>query len=141
MEEDQTLEVTDRRRVHMNGEEAPDSATEAPMDTPGAAAAPEGAAGSEAEEDASMPFPPMDVYALLKTTIGLLSNGAWAWMGLSPSPFSGQMEKDLAQAKVAIDTVALLVNQVDPHLTDEERRDLRNTVSMLRVNFVQQSTP
>jgi hypothetical protein len=124
MESDETIEVTDKRRVHLH------DGAEAPAQTE---------PDASVEEDGPS-LPAMDVYGLLKTTIGLLSSGAWAWMGLSPSPFTGQMGRDLDQAKVAIDTVAFLVDKVDSGLTDDERRDLRNTVSMLRVNFVQQTT-
>lgn len=124
MESDEKIEVTDKRRVHLD--ETPETAAEEAPDT--------------TVDEAANSLPPMDVYGLLKTTIGLLSSGAWAWMGLSPNPFTGQMERDLEQAKVAIDTVAFLVDKIDPSLAEDERRDLRNTVSMLRVNYVQQST-
>jgi hypothetical protein len=68
----------------------------------------------------------------------MLSNGAWGWMGLSPNPFTGEMERDMAQAKIAIDCVTYLVAQVDPHLEEADRREMQNVVSMLRVNYVQQ---
>lgn len=124
MEDEPTLEVTDRRRVGTEGDEAP-AATQA--------ASPEQDSGTEA------PMPPMDVYSLLSTTIALLSNGAWGWMGLTTNPFTGEMDKDLSQAKVAIDTVAFLIDRVEPRLSEPERRDMRNLLSNLRVNFVQQN--
>jgi hypothetical protein len=48
------------------------------------------------------------------------------------------MEKDMPQAKTAIDTVAFLVDQVEPRLSETDRRDLRNMLSNLRLNYVQQ---
>lgn len=128
MEEEPTLEVTDRRRVAAERHEASEPA-EAPAETP----------GETPGEDTGPPMPPMDVYSLLTTTIALLSNGAWGWMGLTPNPFTGEMEKDLPQAKVAIDTVAFLVDRVEPRLSEAEQRDMRNLLSNLRVNYVQQS--
>ncbi len=59
--------------------------------------------------------------------------------GADPQPVPGEMERDLAQAKIAIDTVAFLVGQLEPHLSAEERREMQNMVSMLRINYVQQS--
>lgn len=123
MPAEEGFEVTDKRRVSLNGEEA--------------AAESEAEAIEEPAESESA-LPEMDVFGLLKTTIGLLSNGAWGWLGLSPNPFTGKMERDMAQAKIAIDSVAYLVSQLDSHLEDAERREMQNVVSMLRVNYVQQ---
>ncbi|HEY3265607.1 MAG TPA: DUF1844 domain-containing protein [Armatimonadota bacterium] len=125
MNEEPILEVTDKRRVH--SDEAP------------AAEPPETVVTAAADEDAAGELAAMDVYGLLKTTVSLLASGAWAWMGLTPSPFTGEMGKDLPQAKVAIDTVAFLLTQIDAQLTIDERRDLQNLLSMLRVNYVQQN--
>lgn len=124
MPAEEEFEVTDKRRVSLNGEEsAAESDTEVPAEEPG-------------EFESSLPE--MDVFSLLKTSVGLLSNGAWGWLGLSPNPFTGKMERDMAQAKIAIDCVAYLVSQIDSHLEDAERREMQNVVSMLRVNYVQQ---
>jgi hypothetical protein len=121
MPAEESFEVTDKRRVHLDTDSAPLEAEA--VEDPG---------------EAGPSLPPMDVYALLKTTIGMLSNGAWGWMGLSPNPFTGEMERDMAQAKIAIDCVTYLVAQVDPHLEEADRREMQNVVSMLRVNYVQQ---
>jgi hypothetical protein len=130
MDEESPLEFTDKR-VRDAQDEAGRPATDA-VPAPEAADLPP----DETAEDE--PLAAMDVYALLTTTISLLSSGAWAWMGLTASPFTGKMEKDLPQAKTAIDTVAFLVDQVEPRLSETERRDLRNMLSNLRLNYVQQ---
>jgi hypothetical protein len=121
MDSDEIIEVTDKRRVNADGAPHEPAASEQ----------------ASADEDGP-PMPPMDVYGLLKTTISLLSNGAWAWMGLTPSPFTGEMERDLAQAKIAIDSVTYLVSQIEAHTDEASRREMQNVVSMLRVNYVQQ---
>ncbi|HEY3414832.1 MAG TPA: DUF1844 domain-containing protein [Armatimonadota bacterium] len=121
MESDENTEVAQDASVHANN------------------APPEPAADEGVSTDEGAPqMPPIDVYGLLKTTVSLLSNGAWAWMGLTPSPFTGEMDRDLDQAKVAIDSVTYLVAQIESHLDDESRREMQNVVSMLRVNYVQQ---
>lgn len=133
-----TIEVTDKRRVRLDAEDG-DPATPEPAPEPPTTDPPGDADASSDGEDLTGSLPAMDVYGLLQTTIGLLGNGAWAWMGLTHNPFTGKMERDLAQAKIAIDTVAFIADQLDPHLPEEERRELRNTVSMLRINYVQQT--
>jgi hypothetical protein len=130
MDEESPLEFTDKRVRDTLGEAG----------QPPAAAAPAPAAADETPTETAEdePLAAMDVYALLTTTISLLSSGAWAWMGLTASPFTGKMEKDMPQAKTAIDTVAFLVDQVEPRLSETDRRDLRNMLSNLRLNYVQQ---
>lgn len=136
MEPERPFEIHDKRRFHPDEEPSKDAPT---------AEEPEGNVGpvEEAEpasfdEETASSLPPMDVYSLLGTTVGLLANSAWAWLGLVPNPFSGQMEKDFAQARVAIDTVAFLVGQLESHVGEEERRELQNLVANLRINYVQQ---
>jgi hypothetical protein len=125
------LEVTDKRGARAEAETAAD----APVENAGDAAT-DAEASSDGE---SAPLPKMDVYALLSTTISLLANGAWGWMGLTPNPFTGEMEKDMSQAKVAIDSVAFLVDRVEPGVSETALRDLRTMLSNLRVNYVQQA--
>lgn len=132
MDDEPSLEVTDRRRVGADAETA-GASTDGPTSDileP---------ARDEADSSDTPLAPAMDVYSLLSTTIALLANGAWGWMGLTPNPFTGEMEKDLAQARVAIDTVAFLADRVEPRLSEPDQREMRNLLSNLRVNFVQQS--
>jgi hypothetical protein len=162
MEPEKGFEFTDRRRVHLEdvaaAEDAPvagiaqeeepaDGGSGQPEVPPTGEPSPPGAATAGAEPGADDPsaavsdetIPAVDVYGLLATTISLLSNGAWAWLGLTPSPFTGKMERDLPQAKVAIDTVRFLTEKIDHRLSETERRDLRNLVSTLQLNYVEQS--
>lgn len=85
-------------------------------------------------------LPPMDVYTLLRSFIGILGANAWQWMGLVKNPMTGNMEKDLDQAKVAIDIIRTLVDQIDNKLDDGERRELRALISDMQINFVQQKS-
>ena len=78
-----------------------------------------------------------DVYSLMQWIILMLSQSAWQWMGLHMNPATKKVEQDLAQAKVAIDSVVFLSDQIAPHVSEEQRRANRTLVSDLRVNFVQ----
>lgn len=91
---------------------------------------------SDADADA------FGTYGLATYVIGLLASDAWARLGLIANPATGKVEKDLAQARVAIDCVSALIGVVDTQestLPDSLRSDLRRVLSDLKINFVEQS--
>lgn len=67
------------------------------------------------------------------------SQVAWSKLGLQPDPITGQMGTDIAQAKVAVDVVADLVKYLEPQLDGEDKRQIRNLVSDLQVNYVERA--
>ncbi len=91
--------------------------------------------GDESQDAGQLP----DVYSVLALFMGELRNLAWLRMGLVANPGTGEIERDLPQAKVAIDTVAFLAGQLEPLVAPEERLPLKALVSDLQVNFVEQS--
>ena len=124
---------------------APDPAPPPAGGAPGAASAfsqerLDDLAGDEGgpEED-DLPHELPDVYSVLAMFLGELRNLAWIRMGLVANPLTGVIERDLAQAKVAIDTAAFLASQLEPVVPAEERLPLRALVSDLQMNFVEQS--
>ena len=92
---------------------------------------------SAAEDMAGLP--PMDVYALVKSFIGILGAHAWQWMGLIKNPITGRVEKDMAQAKVAIDSISALAKQLESKLDESDQRELKALLGDLQINYVQQS--
>ena len=84
-------------------------------------------------------MPPVDIYSLLKSFVAMLGAQTWQWLGLMKNQATGNIEKDLSQAKVAIDTIALLVGQLEPKLDPSELREMQRILSDLRINYVQQS--
>lgn len=80
-----------------------------------------------------------DIYSVLALFLGELRNLAWLRMGLVANPGTGQIERDLAQAKIAIDTVGFLAGQLEGVVPPEEKLPLRALVSDLQMNFVEQS--
>lgn len=153
MAEEQEFEVIDKRRVRLEGEGAGEKQT----GSGGAdAASTEGSAGQgrgvSAEElltaaeaaaaqagEGGAELPELDVPAALAVCVNMLSEVAWVKIGLIPNPVSGKIEKDLAQARVAIDAVGDLVQRLEPLVDQTERRDLQVMLSNLRINFVEQS--
>ena len=80
-----------------------------------------------------------DVYSILALFMGELRNLAWLRMGLIANPGTGEIERDLPQAKVAIDTVGYLATQLEAVVAPDERLPLKAMVSDLQVNFLEQS--
>jgi hypothetical protein len=93
---------------------------------------------SHEHEHAHEELPEVDVYSMLGYFIGLLSTQVWQWLGLTKSP-SGKLIKDLAQAKVAIDSMAALSEQLEGKLAPKEQQELKDMLANMRINFVQQS--
>jgi hypothetical protein len=141
MENEPSFEINDKRRVHLEEEtppEPPAEATGAP-DEPLQSTLEEQPAGpAPADEETAGDLGDLDVYSLLRSSISILYPSAWSWMGLAINPITGKMDKDLDQAKVAIDTIVFMVDKLEPHASEAERRELKNMVSMLQINYVQQ---
>ena len=97
------------------------------------------AAGEEDAADGGEAGELPDVYAFLALFLGELRNLAWLRMGLVANPGTGRIERDMDQAKVAIDTVAFLAQQLEPTVAPQERLPLRALVSDLQINFVEQT--
>ncbi len=60
-------------------------------------------------------------------------------MGKIASPFSGKIERNLDQAKVSIDMLAMLSKKMDGNLTREEEDLLDRALYELRMNFVDET--
>jgi len=82
---------------------------------------------------------PLDVYTILRLSIAQLESMAWQMMGLRPDPFTSQVRKDIAQARLAIDAAAALVDQLAPHVQKTETREYQTALTNLRLNFVSHS--
>jgi hypothetical protein len=125
--------VQDKRRVKLgeNGEvEVPETDEQAKAESEPKEA--------QTESPESAGLPDIDVDTMLRSFMSLLSMHAWHWMGLIKNPATGQIDKDLAQAKIAIDTIAAMADQLNGRIPEAEQRELQSMLSDLRINFVQQ---
>ncbi len=126
-DEEKGYEIIDKRASAQDGaEKSPEEEPAAEADTP------------ESEQPGDG-LPPVDVFTLLASFIGMLGAQAWQWMGLVKNPSTGNIEKDLAQAKVAIDAIAALAAQLEGKISAAEAEELKAMISDLRINFVRQS--
>jgi hypothetical protein len=134
---EKNYKVKDKRRVKLGKDGEVETRPEAE-----ASQQKEESQQTQAEEqpgDETAGMPPIDAYVLLKSFIGLLGAHTWQWIGLMPNPQTGKIDKDLTQAKIAIDSIIMLAKQLEGHLNDLEERDLKDMISNLQINFVQQS--
>ena len=151
-EQEKAYEVKDKRRVTPEGTIKEDvveetKAQQAPPEEVKAEAPPEEAkteappeevkAEEPEEEEAGLPLP--DVYSTLGFMVGMLAEQAWRFMGIRLAPGQKEMVKDLVQAKVAIDTLVFISDKLHPHISDDERNAMRELISNLQINFVQQN--
>ena len=98
--------------------------------------APEGSisSGFDAQpQDESCDMPPMDFISYISS----LAFQAMIFLGDIPSPITDQLEKNLAQAKLIIDTLAMLKEKTAGNLSPEEDDTLSTCVYELQMKYVQ----
>lgn len=147
-EEESGFTFVDKRHIPQDQPDSPTSTTSNSEPEQAAATQPDSrssAAPNDAEfaggpADHLGAMPRLNVRDRLLMCIDILNQGAWISLGLISDPTTGQVEKDLPQAKVAIDSVAFLAGKVELELDEETRRELRNLVRDLQLNYVEQSS-
>jgi len=82
---------------------------------------------------------PIDVYAVVMTMVDTMATLAWIKMGLQHDMATGKIEKDMEQAKVAIDLTTHLAGFIEPQLDEEDKRRIHGLVRDLRMNYVEKS--
>jgi Domain of unknown function (DUF1844) len=164
MSEEQGFEVIDKRRVRADAEAAAPSGevvapeaepieeatAETEAQAPGAAETAEqaeGSSGAAGPGTGTVPpgagagerLPAVTARDIVTVCIGQLHEIAWAQMGLVPNPTSQTMQRDLTDARLAIDCIADLVRHLEKSADPATQRELQTMLSNLRLNFVQQS--
>jgi len=81
---------------------------------------------------------PVLVKDILLMTIFSLEGKAWAYLGLTAHPETQKPEKDLNQAKLAIDSIDAIYKILEPSLSDEEKKEIQVSLTNLRLNFVRE---
>jgi Domain of unknown function (DUF1844) len=78
---------------------------------------------------------------LLAWFLGLLAAKAWEGMGLVPNPGTNKIQKDLQDARIAIDAYAAIFEAVRAQIDDQPRREMETLLTTLRLNFVEKNAP
>ncbi len=81
---------------------------------------------------------PVPIRDILLMTILSLEGKAWAYLGLTSHPETQKPEKDLTEARLAIDAIDALFKIIEPSLSVEEKRDIQVRLTNLRLNFVKE---
>ncbi|HQK91914.1 MAG TPA: DUF1844 domain-containing protein [Armatimonadota bacterium] len=147
--EEEEVEVIDRRTSKGRSKKAPPpppASEEPPAAPPDAGVAPDGAAESGAEEpklDAQTleALFPRSVYDVIASPIPLLAELAWIKIGLRAHPATGELDVDLAEAQVAIDTLDFILGKLEPKLSPEQQRELRTLIMNLKLNYASRANP
>ena len=94
-----------------------------------------------AEDEGQRPVTMADltVQDTLRFIVGLLAQQAWIRLGLQVAPGMTEPATDLAQARVAIDTLELVAQKLSPSSDEGERRELSTLLADLRVNYVKKA--
>jgi len=95
---------------------------------------------SDPGESAGQPEGMLDASAVIQWCVSVLAATAWQSMGLIPHPDTKQIQRNLNDARLAIDSTAALVEVVKSHLPDKQRREVEALLTDLRVNFVEQQS-
>ncbi len=81
----------------------------------------------------------LDVPQAILFSISVLSELAWQKMGLHINPVTRQLEPDMKQARLAIDTISLLVEVIREWVSEREYDSLRTLLANLKLNFAEQA--
>jgi len=85
------------------------------------------------------PHESIDIYQVIAMMVDQMAAIAWIKLGLQPDLVTGRIEKDLTQAKVAIDITTHLSSFVEPNLDDSDKQRIHSLIRDLRLNYVQKS--
>jgi hypothetical protein len=134
-EEEEGFTFVDKRRTQAVDIPESESGEQAGRDESQAAAA-----SPSSDLDSDNETGETDIYGILGYFTSLLATEAWQKLGLIANPQTGEAKADLAQARVAIDTVGDLVARLegapDSSVPQQARRELRTLLNDLRLNYV-----
>jgi len=86
----------------------------------------------------ALPLRDLNVMRVVNFTMSLLIDYAWQKMGLVANPLTGKIEQNFDEARFAIDTLVILLEHIKPKLQQREYDQMRQMLTTLRINFVEQ---
>jgi len=89
------------------------------------------------EEKQEEHFKEPDLPVLFVWFISMLNGKAWEYLGLIMNPETKEINKNLKKAKIAIDTVAFLYEQIKDDVNPEDFKRIENLLANLRMNYVE----
>ncbi len=81
---------------------------------------------------------PIKVRDIILVALTNLERKAWAYLGLVSHMETGEIKKDLHQARLAIDAVSALYEVIKGELAEQDRKTIELALTNLRLNFVKE---
>ncbi len=135
-------EARSQAETKPQAEAGPEAASDrGPEAAPGTASGPDAVpsdAGGE-ERSTGVPLGALATGDLLAWFLSLLAAKAWEAMGLVPNPATGKIQKNLEEARTAIDAYAAILDVTRARLDSGPRREMETLLMTLRLNFVEKS--
>jgi len=91
----------------------------------------------EEEKKQEEHFKEPDLPVLFVWFTSMLSGKAWEYLGLIMNPETKEINKDLKKAKIAIDTIVFLHDQIKDDLNSEDFKRIESLLANLRMNYVE----
>ncbi len=77
----------------------------------------------------------LDTYVLLNLFVSILATKAWQHLGLRTTSGSNTVKQDFVQARVSIDCISFLINQLKDKIPTEDSKRQQNLLTDLQMNF------
>ena len=133
--------IADEEEQAGSGQEEQEPAQAQPTEDAAQEEEPSEAPGSdESASEEQAPPPDMDVFDILRMSLGLFAQEAWVSMGLQTRPGASDTKRDLRCARIAIDIVEVVGEKLGDEAEEEECRTIDQILTDLRVNFVRVSS-
>jgi hypothetical protein len=87
----------------------------------------------------AIPLAALSASDLLAWVMSLLAAKAWEGMGLVASPVTSKVEKNMDEARLAIDAFAAVFAVVRTRIEEPAQREMENVLTTLRLNFVEKN--
>ena len=69
--------------------------------------------------------------------MGILNSKTWEYLGLMMNPETKEISQDLKKAKISIDSIEFLLNQIKDELDTEDKRQIADMLANLQMNYVE----
>ena len=91
----------------------------------------------EQKKEEELKYKEPDLPTLFVWFISMLTGKAWEHLGLMMNPDTKEIKKDLKKAKIAIDSISLLYDQIKDELIKEDIKRIEDLLTNLRLNYVE----
>lgn len=93
----------------------------------------------EQEKDDNLKFYPdmLPLTTLFAWFMGILNSKTWEYLGLMMNPETKEISQDLKKAKISIDSIEFLLNQIKDELDTEDKRQIADMLANLQMNYVE----